>query len=608
MSKPESQDAYALLPFQDDRALRAYEVGGGLVFLDTADQHAKAVDIAGYLRQVPLDILGRPRWVLVRWGPEHQGWPSAHEAADELQKQLDSIGSNAKSGVIVFEIAEDPHIVWSGDKFGLDGYEAVLLNRARAIEMNAFLRWGHAIWDPETYHYVLPSGRHTGTFVRLADVFQDMRAASALATWLYGTLTPQNPTTVVMDIGTLMPLISELRHAAKRHREAVKEPYVGIGRVISLNRYPLTSMGLHRHLLNISQDDVFSMLGVVSVSDSGRLAELLLNAFSVLGSPIKRVEQVVARQPSGTIGSSVDHSLVKNTEEENIDKKNTENQLQVRGIKNPWLTFDVPEDTDSHGHSCRLCKNPDKARQVRINPQAMSAMILPEPDMIVPDIFAARQNAALWESYNSIKSYDNAVSMIGPAGTRPLIGEILTRSRPKTVFFEPVFFIKTEPGKLVSDRLEELKIFPKRNPNDKTRDRLNSTLELMTKDKASIVIYDDNERDLFEDNEWESLSETLVEHHFMSDDARWIQYSSVAGLCDASELDSSSSPEVLILAFGIRTGLTCQSMFFAGRQKLPNANFRCLAFHAHPENKSIWNSIINNFTDSSGNKCLVHSG
>ena len=37
--------------------------------------------VAGYLREVPLDVIGRSDWVLARWGPESQGWLPAAEAA-----------------------------------------------------------------------------------------------------------------------------------------------------------------------------------------------------------------------------------------------------------------------------------------------------------------------------------------------------------------------------------------------------------------------------------------------------------------------------------------------------------------------------------------------
>ena len=42
----------------------------------------------------------------------------------------------------------------------------------------------------------------------------------------------------MMDIGTLMPLVSELQRAAERH-QATSGSSAGIGTVHSLNRYPV---------------------------------------------------------------------------------------------------------------------------------------------------------------------------------------------------------------------------------------------------------------------------------------------------------------------------------------------------------------------------------
>ena len=260
----ERRDAYARLPFQHDRTRRADDTGGGLTFFDVADWATTVETVAGYLRAVPLDLIGRPDWVLARWGHKDQGWTPPEEAADALQATLKTMGSVAAAGVVVFEVAAPPTIVWSHRPKDRTGHEPVLLARARAIEMEAFLDWGHALWHPDAYHYVLPSGKHTSTFIRLADAFQDLRAAPALATWLYGALNPEALTTAVMDIGTLMPVVGELQRAAERHRH-VSHSSAGIAGVLSLDRYPSSSLGLHTSLLGISPDS--PMLGLMSVSD-----------------------------------------------------------------------------------------------------------------------------------------------------------------------------------------------------------------------------------------------------------------------------------------------------------------------------------------------------
>ena len=467
----EPRDAYARLPFQPDRTQRAHDTGGGLTFFDVAGWAANVDTVAGYLREVPLDLIGRPDWVLARWGPESQGWTPPAEAARALQTRLEDMGSVATAGVIVFEVAATPAIVWSPRIEGRTGHEPVLLARARAVEMEAFLQWGHALWRPDTYHYVLPSRKHTSTFIRLADAFQDLRAAAALATWLYGALNPEAPTTVVMDIGTLMPVVGELQRATERHRH-VSHSSAGIGNVLSLDRYPSSSLGLHTSLLSTSPDS--PMLGLMSVSDSGGFAQRLLNALSALGAPTVRIEQFVSRQQSSAAAISEDPPP-RRTIEDPLPLRTIEDPPPRRTIEAPWLGLGEPESTEPDGQPCRLCRNERRARLVTINPRAMSALVLPEPDLIVPDIFDARRNASVWEAYSRLP--DDAVNLVGPTETRPPPPSV--RAREELIFFEPARLVKASPATLIKDRLAEFEHYPKRNRDDTMRDLVQHTRELV---------------------------------------------------------------------------------------------------------------------------------
>ena len=472
----------------------------------------------------------------------------------------------------------------------------MLLARARAVEMEAFLQWGHALWRPATYHYVLPSGKHTSTFIRLADAFQDFRAAAALATWLYGALNPEAPTTVVMDIGTLMPVVGELKRAAERHRD-VTHSSAGIGQVLSLDRYPSSSLGLHTSLLGTSPDS--PMLGLMSVSDSGGFAQRLLNALAALGAPTVRIEQFVSRQQSSAAAISVSPPPPR-TVEDPLPLRTIEDPPPRRTIEAPWLGLGEPASTEPDGQPCRLCRNEFRARVVRINPRAMSALVLPEPDLIVPDIFEARRNASVWEAYSCAP--DDAVNLVGPTETRPAPPSV--RAREQLIFFEPARLVRTSPATLIKDRLAEFDSYPKRSRGDAIRDLVQHTRDLVAS-RASVVIYDTREFGLFADNEWQALTGALDEHDFVSSGADWIAYTPGSGLDVPERLLRADSPGVLILVLGARTGLTCQRMFLAARQQWPSANFRCLVLHAHPDNDRLWESIRNNLTDSNGYKRLL---
>ena len=591
----EPRDAYARLPFETDRTQRARDTGGGLTFFDVADWAANIDTVAGYLREVPLDLIARPGWVLARWGPESHGWTKPAEAADALQAQLEVMGSVATAGVIVFKVAAAPRIEWSRGK-DPTGYEPGLLARARAVEMRAFLEWGHALWRPDTYHYVLPSGKHASSFIRLADAFQDLRAAAALATWLYRALSAETPTTVVMDIGTLMPVVGELQRAAERHRH-VSHSSARIGKVLSLDRYPSTSLGLHTGLLGTSPDS--PMLGLMSVSDSGGFAQRLLNALAALGAPAVRIEQFVSRQQSSaaTISGS---PAPRRTVEAPLPLRDPEDPPPQRTIEAPWLGLGELESTEPDGQPCRLCGNERTSRRVTINPRAMSALVLPEPDLIVPDIFDARRNASVWEAYN--RAPDDAINLVGPTGTRPPPEAV--RAREELIFFEPALLAKTSPATLIADRLAAFEHYPKRNRDDPMRDLVLQTRELVAS-SASVVIYDKRERDLITEDEWQALAEALDEHDFVSGDAEWIAYTPASDSDGPEESPSTDSLDVLVLVLGARTGLTCQRMFLTARRQWPNASFQGLVLHAHPEDDRLWASIRNNLADSEGNKRLL---
>ena len=590
----ESRDAYARLPFEPERAQRALATGGGLTFFDVADWAANIDTVAGYLREVPLDLIARPDWVLARWGSESQGWTPPAEAADALQTRLEVMGSVATAGVIVFEVAVAPKIVWSHRIEDPTGHEPALLARARAVEMEAFLQWGHALWRPDTYHYVLPSKKHTSTFIRLADAFQDFRAAAALATWLYGALNPETPTTVVMDIGTLMPVVGELQRAAERHSR-VSHSSAGIGKVLSLDRYPSSSLGLHTSLLNTSPDS--PMLGLMSVSDSGGFAERLLNALSALGAPTVRIEQFVSRQQSSAAVISQDPPP-RPTIEEPLPLPTIEDPPPRGTIEPPWLGLGELESTEPDGQPCRLCQDRRRARRVTINPRAMSALVLPEPDLIVPDILDAQRNASIWEAYSGAP--DDALNLVEPTLSRPES----VRAQEESIFFEPARLAKTSPATLIADRLAEFEHYPKRSRDDTMRDLVQRTRDLVAS-RASVITYDKRERDLYTDDEWQALKEALDQHDFVSGDAVWIPYAPGSGLDVPEGSLSVDSLSVLVLVLGARTGLTCQRMFLTARQQWPDANFQGLVLHAHPENERLWTSIRNNLTDSEGNRRLL---
>lgn len=598
-----TSDAYARLPFRSDRARRANATGGGLTFFDLADRSVRVEAVTGHLREVPLDLVGRQRWVLVRWGSPEQGWSPAGEAADALQERLRVIGSEAQVGVAVFEVGSEPTVAWSADAAGSRGHEHVLLARARSVELHAFLDWGNALWMPSGYHYRLPSGRHSGSFVRIADAFQDQRASGALSTWLYGGIDDNAPTTVIMDVGTLMPLVAELQAAADRHRDKNSRSSARVGSVRALDRYPSSALGLQRNLLHLSPDS--PVLGLVSVSASGEFAGRLLSACAAMRAPHVRIEQIVSRWlPGATRLPGADQVV---DSEEASQFGGLESQIgegigrQRWAVEDPWLSLEESDEQGTDG-DCVLCRDQFRARLVRINPRAMSAMVLPEPELVVPDIFDARRNASIWERYGSLQDATGVISLLGPTGTR--ISSPMERVVDEAVFFEPTRLLADNPSELIGNRLADFLEFPRRNGRDQSRERVQRALELVSVG-ASVVIYEKQERDLFADDEWQRLCDALVEHGFVAEESNWCGFATDGGLDSSAHPEGADASSVLVLALGSRTGLSCQRMFLAGRQRWPGASFGGLVIHAHPEDGRIWASIRNTFTDSNGGKRLL---
>jgi len=504
----------------------------------------------------------------------------------------------------VFEIGREPTIVWSADAADSRGDEQVLLARARSIELRAFLDWGGAIWSPNGYHYRLPSGRHTSSFVRIADAFQDLRAAAALSTWLYAALSDEAPTTLILDVGTLMPLVVELQAATERHRAALPDSSADAQPVVALDRYPSSTLGLQRNLLRISPDN--PLLGLVSVTDSGGFAERLLSACAALGAPNVRIEQVVSRQLPGATCAYVGHDTSSEHQDSEVNPEERHalatSAALNRAIEDPWLSLGDYDESGHNDDDCPLCRDSRTARLVRINPRAMSAMILPEPDLVVPDIFDASRNASVWEAYNESREQDEAVSLLGPTGTRP--GSESVHVIQESVFFEPTHLLTEHPDELIGKRLASFESFPKRSGADSVRDQVQQAHSLVAR-SAGVVIFEQQERDLFSDDEWQRLCDAFVEHGFVAAKATWCGYSIDEGLDLSVHPEGAEASSVLVLALGSRTGLSCQRAFLAGRQQWPNASFCGVVVHAHPEDDRVWAIIRNTFTDPDGGKRLL---
>ena len=582
----DSRDAYLRLPVSERGVHQRTPLPGGLTFIDLAGGATSSDVVAAQLRSVPLELLANADSILFRHLEEPERSVAARSSGpwrrwrnqlspptvstdshlSRLTEQLRSMGISRDVGVglLIFAPSKTPTIVWeSGDARELGD---LLPARARSVELDAFLSWGRAIWKPTGYHYELPSGKHASTFLRLADVFQDRRAAGALATWLLVALAPNEPTNVVLDVGTLMPLVRELELLSSLHTGP------GVGQVLALDRYPENALGLQRSLL--SQNPESPVLGIVSVSDSGGFADRLVASFKAYGAAAVRVEQIVSRRglpavslPSATVQGSVP--------------------------EDPWLV--VPQELEDSGSGCAHCSDPATARLVRVNPRSMSAMVLPDPQLIVPHVFEAVRNQNIWERYSQLPN-DRSVSYQGTTGTRPPVFD--DRTERSSVMFEPALLMKHDPDELIKRRVQELSKLRSGEDED-IREVVAKRLSLV-QSRSRVVVFEPQDRALFDDDEWTAVRKAIAESDFCSEDAEWISHDEV------STRTASQNPEtVLVLSLGFRTGLTLQRSFLDARSAWPDGTFSGLVVHSHPVLRRSWRSVQNTFTDSFGNRRLL---
>lgn len=573
------QDAYAVLPFSSQRATTSDLHAGSITFLDLVASDRPIETIAGYLDAVPAWLLARPSALLIRW-LEEGARTNAGEAVEYLAERLRSRNLSVPVGLIRFAIGTEPSIAWDSQTaqrtHGVGINDADLLYRARRVEVGSYLEWGRAVWRPSGYHYQFPSGRHARVYVRVADGFTDIRAAAAMATWLYRHIQPDATSAVVVDTGTLGPLVTELRAAASSAGAAI-DPVIGI------DNYPRSPLPLQQRLLKAT--DGLPVLGLVSVSDTGTLASQLASVLNQgrSGAVDVVVEQLVAR------------GLAEGTSIEPLSG----------GVADPWIALGNPGGVPAEP-PCEACGDPDSARLVYIDPRSMAAMVLPKPELLMPDLTDARRNASLWEAYEQVKArrpHSDWVGLAGPTGTR-LSPDGTLDAEEQGVFFEPAQLLLSTG--VIGTRRRELSELPARHSDDPEKKRILAARDAVG-NEASVVVIDEVERGLFSDQEWEHVRHQLSP--FVSTEASYFRFSGSGPEVTVSHCDGgyapAEPPSVLIVALGLRTGVTLHRMFLAARQQWPSAEHRGVVIHAHPHDDRVWASARNTFTDSRGKPRLL---
>ena len=252
------------------------------------------------------------------------------------------------------------------------------LDRARAIELEALLEFGEAIWRPRHYHYRLITGEHTESYVKVGDALRAPRDATVLASWLFEHVDER--VGLVLDTGTLTPIAQAIELELLRVGKTMKETQI-------LDQLSRTSTDVDE-LIDRASAREGRLLFVVSVSSSNSL--------------IGRVLAALGRRP-GLNAANVAVMVSKHPD-------NPE-----PGTVHVWTPGPNAEPLVPAGASdaagCRLCRTPGKAPVVPISPMTFDALAPAQLQNVVPDIRDPADNRALWEA----ASRNSAITVESPS-------------------------------------------------------------------------------------------------------------------------------------------------------------------------------------------------
>lgn len=379
MHSRSSAHAYVSIRTGGVRAFNTPRGAGSVIFVD--------ISTGGDLdriRELPSTVLREPRAHLL-----------FRTATDDTEEQLKTILGRWDLAMPAWLLAHPlgrPAEVTRLDELG--GEIVPDLAAARAIELEALLEWGKALWRPEAYHYRLPSGEHAAEFVKVSDSIRAPRDARVLATWLLELMRPQ--TGIVVDTGTLTPVIEAVQRMMV---EAGQDP----GPVAVLDQYPRTSIDVDTAVEHAAGDSG-KVVALVSVNSSGAVRD--------------RIAQAINRQEA-----SLDEPRIVVM----VDK----HEPPAHGSISTWSPLPGEEPLLRPGSTnqelCPLCRDSKRARIIAINPYTFDGMTPGQPRPIMPSIADASANSGLWEvcsGHDAIavesRSAAPTVPALRPTGPMPI--------------------------------------------------------------------------------------------------------------------------------------------------------------------------------------------
>lgn len=312
------------------------------------------------------------RWPWIACGDGDQHAASIRDWLDRLDGvngEEPVIARTVKSiGVLLHSIGADPRISWAREQ---PEQSETICSRVRALELRALLERRDAVWEPESYHYRLPSGEHTDLFIRTADALHAPSDVSALACWL----TPHfsDGLGVIVDTAGLTPLLLQI--------DTMMEKFgLKVGSTSVVPEYPAGRAPVRRAIEAASRGPTDRLLALLSVSSTGALQRLLCDE-------LDRAIQSL----------NVDHCALDVLVDRTLaPDRSGESRKDGEAEVTTWLGLGRPESRGPLG-TCQLCRSPEKSQIVAIDPRSYGAMILPSAHLVMPDTEYAQDAQRFWE-------------------------------------------------------------------------------------------------------------------------------------------------------------------------------------------------------------------
>lgn len=355
-SVPISDDAYVSFQGPQRRRFGEPRRRSPLVFIDLDTEDVTT------LRTLPRDLIAQRTGLLLIRPKQLDG--NAADLIAEVAAERRQWGINQPIAVLKHPLGQPAQLIGLDRAIMTDEQDWV--RRARAIELEALLEFGEAIWRPNRYHYRLITGEHAPSYVKLADAIRTPRDARVLASWLLEHV--EENCGLLLDSGTLIPLAQAIELEAMRAG-------VQLGNILVVD--PLTRNSVDTDaLVDRAMGPPGRLLAVVSVSSSNSLVGRLLATITRRGKSLNRhaIAVLISKSDPADMPAGID----------------------VWTPVEPGKALLERGSFDDYG--CKLCRTPGKAAVVPISPLTFDAMQPAQLQSIVPSIDDPASNRSLWEA------------------------------------------------------------------------------------------------------------------------------------------------------------------------------------------------------------------